>query len=66
VGDFSVEISGVRSLILVDFGESEAGGTSLLGVLGTGARISLRYPGAREPDRLLLAGREENSVLGSV
>jgi hypothetical protein len=38
----------------------------LLGVLGTGARISLRYPGAREPDRLLLAGREENSVLGSV
>jgi hypothetical protein len=48
------------------FGESEAGGTGLLGVLGTGARISLRYPGAREPDRLLLAGREENSVLGSV
>jgi hypothetical protein len=31
-----------------------------------GARISLRYPGAREPDKLLLAGREENSVLGSV
>jgi hypothetical protein len=53
-GDF-----GVWSLILVDFGESEAGGTGLLGVLGTGARISLRYPGARKPDRLLLAGREE-------
>jgi hypothetical protein len=55
-----------RSLILVVFGESEAGGTDLLGVLGTGARISLRYPGARELDRLLLAGREENSILGSV
>jgi hypothetical protein len=65
-GGFSVEISGVRSLILGVFGESEAGGTGLLGVLGTGARISLRYPGAREPDRLLLAGREENTVLGSV
>ena len=35
------------------------GGTGLLGVLGTGAKISLRYPGARKPDRLLLAGREE-------
>jgi hypothetical protein len=67
VGDFwAVEISGVRSLVLGVFGESEAGGTSLLGVLGMGARISLQYPGAREPDRLLLAGREENSVLGSV
>jgi hypothetical protein len=65
-GRFSVEISGVRSLALGVFGESEAGGTGLLGVLGTGARISLRYPGAREPDRLLLAGREENTVLGSV
>ena len=42
------------------------GGTGLLGVLGTGARISLRYHGAREPNRLLVAGREENSVLGSV
>ena len=41
-------------------------GIGLLGVLGTGARISLRYPRAREPDRLLLAGREENSILGSV
>jgi hypothetical protein len=61
-----VEISGVRSLDLGVFGESEVGGTGLLGVLGTGARISLRYPRAREPDRLLLAGREENSVLGSV
>jgi hypothetical protein len=50
----------------VDFGESEAGGTSLLGFLGMGARISLRYPRARELDRLLLAGREGNSVLGSV
>jgi hypothetical protein len=39
VGDFSVEISGVRSLVLRVFGESEAGGTGLLGVLGTGARI---------------------------
>jgi hypothetical protein len=65
-GRFSVEISGVRSLVLGVFGESEAGGTGLLGVLGMGARISLRYPGARESDRLLLAGREENSVLGSV
>ena len=50
----------------MDFGESEAGGTSLLGFLGMGARISLRYPGAMEPEKLLLAGREENSVLGSV
>jgi hypothetical protein len=66
VGDFSVEISGVRSLVLGVLGELEAGGTGLLGVLGTGARISLRYPGAREPNRLLLAGMEENSVLGSV
>jgi hypothetical protein len=65
-GRFSVEISGVRSLVLGFFGESEAGGTGLLGVLGMGARISLRYPGAREMDRLLLAGREENTVLGSV
>ena len=56
----------MRSLVLGFFGESEVGGTSLLGVLGTGAKISLWYPGAREPDRLLLAGREENSVLGSV
>ena len=38
----------------------------LLEVLGTGARISLRYPRARESDRPLLAGREENSILGSV
>jgi hypothetical protein len=66
MGDFSVEISGVRSLVLGIFGESEAGGTSLLGVLGTGARISLRYPRAREPDRMLLDGREENLILGSV
>ena len=66
MGEFSVEICGVRSLILVDFGESEAGGTGLLGVLGTGARISLRYPGAREPDRMLLASKEENTILGSV
>ena len=65
-GIFFVEISGVRSLALGVFGESEAGGTSLMGVLGTGARISLWYPGARESDRLLLVGREENSVLGSV
>jgi hypothetical protein len=66
VGKFSMEISGVRSLILVVFGELEAGGTGLLGVLGMGARISLRYHGAREPGRLLLASREENLVLGSV
>jgi len=38
----------------------------LLGVLGTGARICLWYPRARELDRLLLVGREEKSVLGSV
>ena len=65
-GIFFVEISGVRSLALGVFGEPEAGGTGFLGVLGTGARISLRYPGARESNRLLLAGREENTVLGSV
>jgi hypothetical protein len=66
MGDFSVETSGVRSLVLGVFGESEVGGTSLLGFLGMGARISLRYPRAREMDRMLLAGREENSILGSV
>jgi hypothetical protein len=31
------------SLILVVFGESEAGGTGLLGVLGTGARIPFGF-----------------------
>ena len=60
-----MEISGVRSLALGFFGESEAGGTGLLGVLGTGARIPLRYPGAREMDRLLLACKVENTILGS-
>ena len=55
-----------RSLILVDFGESEARGTSLLGVLGTGARISLWYPRARELDMLLLVATEEKTILGSV
>jgi hypothetical protein len=35
------------------------GGTRLLGVLGTGARISIWYLGAKKLDRLLLAGREE-------
>jgi hypothetical protein len=61
-----VEISGVRSLILGVFGEPEARGTSLLGVLGIGAKIYLWYPIAKEPDRMLLAGMEENRVLGSV
>jgi hypothetical protein len=42
-GRFSVEISGVRSLALGVFGESEAGGTGLLGVLGTGARIPFGF-----------------------
>jgi hypothetical protein len=42
-GGFSVEISGVRSLALGVFGESEAGGTGLLGVLGTGARIPFGF-----------------------
>ena len=54
-----MEISGVKSLILGVFGESKARGTGLLGVLGTGARISLQYPGSRKPNMLLLAGREE-------
>ena len=31
------------SLILVVFGESEAGGTRLLGVLGTGAKIPFGF-----------------------
>jgi hypothetical protein len=61
-----MEISGVRSLALGVFSESEVGGIGLLGVLGTGARISLRYPRAREPNRLLLVGKEENRILGSV
>jgi hypothetical protein len=38
MGDFSVETSGVRSLVLGFFRESEAGGTGLLVVLGTGAQ----------------------------
>jgi hypothetical protein len=33
-----------------------AGGTRLLGVLGSGGQDSLQYPGAREPNRMLLAG----------
>ena len=61
-----MEISSVRNLVLGFFGESEVGGTGLLGVLSMGVGISLRYPGAREPNRLLLAGKEEKSVLGSV
>jgi hypothetical protein len=40
-------------------GKDQYGGTGLLGVLGTRAKISIWYPGARKPDRLLLAGREE-------
>jgi hypothetical protein len=48
------------------FWESKARGIVLLGVLGTGARISLRYPRTGELDRLLIDGKEENSVLGSV
>ena len=57
---------GCGEFVLWVFGEPEAGGTGLLGVLGTGAKISLRYLGAREPNRMLLASREENTVLGSV
>ena len=45
--------------VLWVFGEPEVGGTGLMGVLGMGARISLRYHGARKPGRLLLAGKEE-------
>jgi hypothetical protein len=41
VREFGVEMAGVGSLALGAFGESEAGGTGLLGVLGTGARIPL-------------------------
>jgi hypothetical protein len=51
--------SGGGEFVLRVFGEPEVGGTSLLGILGTGARISIRYLGARKPDKLLLAGREE-------
>ena len=40
MGYFSVEISSVRSLVLGVFGESEAGGTSLLGFWAWG----LGYP----------------------
>jgi hypothetical protein len=38
-----VEMAGVRSLALGAFGESEAGGAGLLGVLGTGARIPFGF-----------------------
>jgi hypothetical protein len=41
-------------------------GHRVAGGFGLGGQDSFRYPGAREPDRLLLAGREENSVLGTV
>jgi hypothetical protein len=37
------EMAGVRSLALGAFIESEAGGTGLLGVLGTGARIPFGF-----------------------
>jgi hypothetical protein len=56
----------VRSLVLGVFGESEAGAPVCWGFWAHGGRISLQYPRAREPDRLLLAGKEENSFLGSV
>ena len=50
--------------VLWVFGESEAGGTGLLGVLGTTTRISLWYPRARELDRMFLDGREERFNFG--
>jgi hypothetical protein len=42
-GRFSMEILGVRRLALGVFGESKAGGTGLLGVLGMGARIPFSF-----------------------
>jgi hypothetical protein len=38
----------------------------LLGGFGHGGQDSLRYPGAREPDRLLLAGWVVSRFLGRV
>jgi hypothetical protein len=58
VREFGVEMAGVGSLALGAFGESEAGGTGFAGGFGHGGQDSFRFPGAREPDRLLLAGWE--------
>jgi hypothetical protein len=41
-------------------------GHRVAGGFGLGGQESSWNPRAREPDRLLLAGREENSVLGTV
>jgi hypothetical protein len=41
-------------------------GHRVAGGFGLRGQESSQNPGAREPDRLLLAGREENSVLGTV
>jgi len=54
---------GVLNFLVLSWGsavwEDHYGGTGLLGVLGTRARICIWYLGARKPDRLLLDGREE-------
>jgi hypothetical protein len=42
-GGFSVEGGGCEEFGFGVFGESEAGGTGLLGVLGTGARIPFGF-----------------------
>ena len=41
-------------------------GHRVVGGFGLGGQESSWNPGAREPDKLLLAGREENSVLGTI
>jgi hypothetical protein len=57
VGDFSVEISGVRSLVLGVL-VNHCRGHRVAGGFGHGGQDSFQFPGAREPDRLLLAGWE--------
>ena len=57
-------------LVFLEFGSgflvNHCRGHRVAGIFGLGGQYSFRYPRAREMDRLLLAGREENSVLGTV
>jgi hypothetical protein len=55
-GGFFCGDSGVRSLVLGVFEPLQ--GAPVAGGFGHGGQDSFRFPGAREPDRLLLAGWE--------
>jgi hypothetical protein len=71
-GDYYEKLGGEDSILAVGvfsgFGVlvNHCRGHQVAGSFGLGGQDSLWYPGAREMDRLLLAGREENSVLGTI